>query len=236
MDGWTERTITHRDGSQTRCRERPSPRQAGAVEQWFYEYEQSEYGTRDSGGPARITETRAKQRDMSHSSARLHTSRRVELTAKARDAIRRELDERWDGREHGGALAGYVDGGRIVITDANGLGVGVETERGGGWIKAPVSRFHDFAVSRGLALVGEWHTHPPGSKTLASTVDRNAWENVRAALKAPAYVGLILMPRSVVSLGLTAAQDEQRWSWDPPEFGAYLVTADGCHDINLDLT
>jgi hypothetical protein len=156
----------------------------------------------------------------------------VALSAGARAAILRELGE-WDGREQGGALAGWIKDGRIVVEYAGGLGVGVPVKRGPTWVKPPLARFHDFARACRCELVGEWHTHPGGKPTRASSDDERGWERVRAALETPAYFGLILAPRKSVALGLTRWQDEVVWSWQNADVGAYLVTEHGCKPVTL---
>jgi hypothetical protein len=54
----------------------------------------------------------------------------IEITPAARAAISRETKAKWDGSELGVALVGHIAGDRIVVTDANGIGIGVETPRG----------------------------------------------------------------------------------------------------------
>src|SRR5215468_2185455 len=118
----------------------------------------------------------------------------VEVTATAQRAISREIRGQWDGRELGGVLVGQISGERIVVTDANGLGVGVETPRGETWMQPSRGRWHDFARACGADIVGDWHCHPGGSTTVPSPQDVRSWQATREALGAPVYVGLIFLP------------------------------------------
>jgi hypothetical protein len=72
----------------------------------------------------------------------------IEITPAARATISRDTKAKWDGRELGGALVGHTAGDRIVVTDANGIGIGVETPRGESWIRPSRSRWFDFARPR----------------------------------------------------------------------------------------
>src|SRR4051812_18013684 len=100
MDGWTERSQKQPDGTVAVWHERPLPGyppEAGAVEQVFVDRTLHSTRTRSTRG---VTRSR---------SATAPTVRfSVEISALARDAMVRELDE-WDGREQGGALAGRVE-------------------------------------------------------------------------------------------------------------------------------
>jgi len=78
----------------------------------------------------------------------------VEVTATAQRAISREIRGRWDGRELDGVLVGQISGERIVVTDANGLGVFTETPRGETWMNPSRGRWYDFARACG-ADIGE---------------------------------------------------------------------------------
>jgi Prokaryotic homologs of the JAB domain len=156
---------------------------------------------------------------------------RVDLTPRARAAIRRELARDWDGREQGGALVGRIIGETVVIEDAGGLGVGVSTARGNSWFRPPLARFHDFARACGCDLVGDWHSHR--ESPAASTADRDGWERVRVALEATAYVGVVVAPMRAFALGLRPSMDTTIWSWADPEIAAYLVTKDGCELVGL---
>jgi hypothetical protein len=155
----------------------------------------------------------------------------VELTPKARAAIRRELARDWDGREQGGALAGRIIGDTVVIEDAGGLGVGVATARSNSWFRPPLARFHDFARACRCDLVGDWHSHQ--ASPAASTADRHGWERVRVALDATAYASVVVAPKRAFALGLRESLDTTIWSWADPEIAAYLVTEGGCDLVGL---
>lgn len=90
----------------------------------------------------------------------------VEITPTARAAISREIKAQWDGRELGGALVGHTDGERIVVTNANGIGIGVETPRGETWMRPARGRWYEFAQACEAELLGDWHCHPGGGSTL----------------------------------------------------------------------
>jgi proteasome lid subunit RPN8/RPN11 len=104
--------------------------------------------------------------------------RTIEITPAARAAISREIKAQWDGRELGGALVGHSIGGRIVVTDANGIGVGVETPRGETWMRPARGRWADFARACGAEVVGDWHCHPGGGTVEPSDADVRSWEAV----------------------------------------------------------
>jgi len=211
VDGWTERTRAGANGTVERYRERPVPGQPGTVEHWYY-----------AADPFARLEVRSRPTPRASSTTAASPWLSVEISERALEQIKRELNECWDGREHGGALAGWIDGGRrLVIERAGGLGIGVETPRAKSWIKAPVTRYHDFAVAHGLELVGDWHSH--SESTSASPGDRKVWSNLRAALDIPVLVGLIVLPHKVTVRGLAFDQDAIRWSCT-----AYLCTPDGC--------
>src|SRR5689334_10690592 len=80
----------------------------------------------------------------------------IEITPAAHAAISREIKAKWDGRELGGALVGDVSAERIVVTNANGIGIGVETPRGESWIRPARGRWYEFAQACGADLVGDW--------------------------------------------------------------------------------
>jgi hypothetical protein len=149
----------------------------------------------------------------------------VEVTATAQRAISREIRGQWDGRELGGPLVGHISGERIVVTDANGLGVGVETPRGETWMNPSRGRWHDFARACSADIVGDWHCHPGGSTTVPSRQDIRSWQATREALGAPAYLGLIFLPKKVHVRGIHYS--EPGWSFSEPEVGEYLITDAG---------
>jgi proteasome lid subunit RPN8/RPN11 len=214
MDGWTERSTT-RDGKTTRWRERPVPGEPGCVEQWFYESDPHGHVEQRSAPTVARTRTATRPR------------LRVEISSQARADIRRELNENWDGREHAGALAGRIEDGKLVVLRAGGLGVGVATPRGESFVRPSASRFHDFAVLHGLELVGDWHSHP---RTLrASDDDVQAWERVRDALRADAYLGLIVLPERVQVRGIATEVEHLRFTAT-----SYVVTPGGCAAITPD--
>lgn len=239
FEGWSQRTRELGDGRTERFVERAKPGCPGVVEQWFYEVELSEYGalsedpwteTRSSVQPSRVRARSA--------APPLSTHRRfsVVFTEAARADMSREIRRDWDGREVGGALVGRIDGGRVVVERAGGLGVGVVTERSAGAMRPAFARHFEFALSCGGVLVGGWHTHPPGYPLEPSDADVKAWQMVREVLGTPVYVGQIFTPRRVRTLGLTPWQDEECWSFETPEPSApnartYIATADGHHTV-----
>jgi hypothetical protein len=158
----------------------------------------------------------------------------VEFTAESRADISREIKQHWDGREMGGALVGRIDGYRIVVEHAGGLGVGVETKDRTAWsMRPPLTRYFDLACALGADLVGGWHTHSGRTDTRASEADREVWEDVRVALESPVYVGLIFAPRRIVVPGLVPGLEEEMWSFEAPhsveiDYSTYLVTDDAC--------
>jgi hypothetical protein len=103
----------------------------------------------------------------------------IEITPTARAAISREIKAQWDGRELGGALVGHVSGDRIVVTNANGIGIGVETPRGETWMRRARGRWADFARACRAELVGDWHLHPGGGSVLPSDADVRSWQATR---------------------------------------------------------
>jgi len=149
----------------------------------------------------------------------------IEITPTARAAISREIKAQWDGRELGGALVGHTDGKRIVVTNANGIGTGVETPRGESWIRPSRSRWFDYARACGADLVGDWHCHPGGSTTVPSDQDVRSWQATREALRSPVHVGLIFLPRRVHVQGINYS--EAAWSFRDPEVGEYVITEAG---------
>jgi hypothetical protein len=92
----------------------------------------------------------------------------IEITPTARAAISREIKSQWDGRELGGPLVGQTYGDRIVVTDANGIGVGAETPRGETWIEPGRGRWLDFAQACRAELVGDWHCHRGSGASVVS--------------------------------------------------------------------
>jgi hypothetical protein len=158
----------------------------------------------------------------------------IEITPPARAAISREIKARWDGRELGGALVGHTDGDRIVVADANGIGIGVETPRGETWIQPSRGRWLDFARACGAHLVGDWHCHPGGSTIVPSDQDVRSWQATREALRSPVYVGLIFVPRKVHVQGINYS--EPAWSFREPEVGEYVITKAGYHRANFVLS
>jgi Prokaryotic homologs of the JAB domain len=150
----------------------------------------------------------------------------VEVTPGARAAISREIKAQWDGRELGGPLVGQTYGDRIVVTDANGIGVGVETPRGETWIEPGRGRWLDFALACDADLVGDWHCHPGGSTTVPSAQDVRSWQATREVLGSPVYLGLIFLPRKVLVQGIH--YDDVVWSFREPEVGEYVITDAGC--------
>ncbi|HEY2182594.1 MAG TPA: Mov34/MPN/PAD-1 family protein [Gaiellaceae bacterium] len=149
----------------------------------------------------------------------------IEITPTARAAISREIKAQWDGRELGGALVGHIYGERIVVSNANGIGIGVETPRGETWLRPSRGRWLDFARACGAELLGDWHLHPGGSTIVPSDADVRSWQATREALGSPVYVGLILLPRRVVVQGINYS--EAAWSFRQPEVGEYVITKAG---------
>ena len=223
-DGWTKRSRSLSGGRVEEWLERPLPGypKAGAVEQMF--------------GDAVALVTRSSQPTAVRSQSVVATTEptssraRVVLADAVRADIRRELAS-WDGRETGGALVGRQDGNAIVIEHAGGLGNSVETDRAATWLRSPVTRYFDLALSFGLDLVGQWHTHSAAGGVAQSQTDERHWEAVRAALGAPAYVGLICAPRRAIAVGLAAELDDEVWAWTDTEFAVYVTTADGCRAV-----
>ena len=148
----------------------------------------------------------------------------IEVTPPARAAISREIKAQWDGRELGGALVGHTHGERIVVTDANGIGVGGDSSR----------RDLDDAGARALArfrarvrrrpcwrlALPPWRRHP-----VPSDQDVKSWQATREVLGSPAYVGLIFLPHKVLVQGIH--YDEVVWSFRQPEVGEYVITQAG---------
>ena len=151
----------------------------------------------------------------------------IGITPAARAAISREIKGQWDGRELGGPLVGHTYGERIVVTDANGIGIGVETPRGETWMRPARGRWLDFALACGADLVGDWHCHPGGGSTLPSEADVRSWQATREALRSPVYLGLIFLPRKVHVQGIH--YDEIAWSFREPEVGEYVIREAGYH-------
>src|SRR4051812_18160201 len=149
----------------------------------------------------------------------------IEITPPARAAISREIKAQWDGRELGGPLVGHTHGQRIVVTNANGIGVGVGTPRGESWMRPARGRWLDFALACGANLAGDWHCHPGGSTTVPSDQDVRSWQATREVLGLPAYVGLIFLPKKVQVMGIHYS--EVAWSFREPEVGEYVVTEAG---------
>jgi proteasome lid subunit RPN8/RPN11 len=149
----------------------------------------------------------------------------IEITPAARAAISREIKAQWDGRELGGALVGHTDEEHIVVTDANGIGIGVETPRGETWMRPGRGRWYEFAEACGAELLGDFHTHPGGGSVLPSDADIRSWRATREALCAPVYVGLIFLPRKVLVQGIHYS--EAAWSFRQPEVGEYVITKAG---------
>jgi hypothetical protein len=149
----------------------------------------------------------------------------VEVTPTARAAISRAIKDRYDGRELGGALVGHTYDDRIVVTDANGLGVGVETPRGDTWFRPARARWYEFAQACGAELLGDWHCHPDGGSVVPSTADVRAWQATRKALRSPVYLGLIFLPKKVHVMGID--HNELAWSFRDAEVGEYVITQAG---------
>jgi hypothetical protein len=149
----------------------------------------------------------------------------VEITPAARAAISRAIKDSYDGRELGGPLAGHTYDDRIVVTDANGLGVGVETPRGETWMRPSRGRWYEFAQARGAELLGDFHTHPCGGSVVPTDADVRAWQATRKALGSLVYLGLIFLPQKVHVMGIHG--DEQTWSFREPEVGEYVITEAG---------
>ena len=68
------------------------------------------------------------------------------------------------GASWAGPLVGHTDGERIVVTDANGVGVGVETPRGETWMLPARGCWLDFALACRADIVGDsalppWRQH-----------------------------------------------------------------------------
>jgi hypothetical protein len=158
----------------------------------------------------------------------------IEITPPARAAISPEIKTKWDGRELGGALVGHTDGERIVVTNANGIGTGVETPRGESWIRPSRGRWFDFARACGADLIGDWHSHGPGHVAEASDADVRSWQATRKALGSPVYLGLIFLPRRVHVQGINYS--EAAWSFRDPEVGEYVITEAGYQRANFLLT
>jgi hypothetical protein len=158
----------------------------------------------------------------------------IEITPAARAAISREIKAQWDGRELGGALVGHTSGDRIVVSNANGIGIGVETPRGETWMRPGRGRWFEFAQACRAELLGDWHLHPGGGSTLPSDADVRSWEATREALRSPMYVGLIFLPRRVVVQGINYS--EAAWSFREPEVGEYVITESGNHRTRIVLS
>jgi proteasome lid subunit RPN8/RPN11 len=148
----------------------------------------------------------------------------VEVTPTARAAISRAIKDRYDGRELGGALVGHTYDNRIVVSDANGLGVGVDTPRGDTWMRPSRARWYEFAQACGAELLGDWHCHPDGGSVVPSDADVRAWQTTRK-LRSPVYLGLIFVPKKVHVMGIRG--DEVTWSFREPEVGEYVITEAG---------
>ena len=219
-DGWTTRSRTFPDGRVETWLERPSPRTPGAVEEW--------HGDEAAAYANRSAPTTAVRSQRNATSARQRT--KVVLADAVRPEIHRELAG-WDGREMGGALVGRRKGDTIVVEHAGGLGLGVQPERGPYWLRPALTSYFDFALSYGMDLIGDWHSHANDAGIGASPADQKMWQRVRAALDAPAYVGVILSPAPAISLGLTAALDDETWAWTNTYFGVFVTTADGCESV-----
>jgi len=151
--------------------------------------------------------------------------RTVEVTPGARAAISRAIRDRYDGRELGGPLVGHTYDDRIVVTNANGVGVGVETPRGETWIRPSRTGWYEFAQACGAELLGDWHCHPDGGSVVPSNADVRAWQATRQALRSQVYLGLIFLPKKVRVMGIH--RDELTWSFREPEVGEYVITAAG---------
>jgi hypothetical protein len=151
--------------------------------------------------------------------------RTVEVMPAARAGISRAIKDRYDGRELGGALVGHTYDDRIVVTDANGLGVGVETPRGETWMRPSRGRWFEFAQACRAELLGDWHCHPDGGSVVPSDADVRAWQATRKALRSPLYLGLIFVPKKVNVMGIH--HDELTWSFREPEVGEYVITEAG---------
>ena len=154
----------------------------------------------------------------------------VEVEPQARAAISRELKE-WDGREMCGALVGHIDGGKVVITNAGGLGV--ETKRDQHSVRPSFAQHFDFANACRAELCGGWHSHSGEHSSEASDQDIVLWERVRRVLEAPVYVGLIFTPRWVSVRGIALV--EEGWSFRNPDVAEYLTTDAGCHRTRFTL-
>jgi len=149
----------------------------------------------------------------------------VEVTPAARAAISRAIKDRYDGRELGGALVGHTYDERIVVTDANGIGIGVETPRGETWIQPARGRWYEFAQACRAELLGDWHCHPDGGSVVPSEADVRAWQATRKALRSQVYLGLIFLPKKVHVMGINYS--EAAWSFREPEVGEYVITNAG---------
>jgi proteasome lid subunit RPN8/RPN11 len=154
----------------------------------------------------------------------------IEITPTARAAISREIKAQWDGRELGGALVGYTDGERIVVTDANGVGIGVETPRGETWMRPARGRWADFARACGAELLGDFHTHPGGGSVLPSNADV-AVRTTRSARGARAGVrrarrGFLFAPSSASAARYPRCRgDPWQPPWQPPAWRPVHVGA-----------
>ena len=139
-----------------------------------------------------------------------------------------------DGRELGGALVGHTYDDRIVVTNANGIGIGVETPRGETWMRPARGRWYDFARACDADLIGDFDLHPGGSAAVPSDQDVRSWQATREALGSPVYVGLIFAPRKVHVQGINYS--EAAWSFREPEVGEYVITEAGYHRANFVLS
>ena len=225
-DGWTKRSRTLTGGGVELWLERPLPGyppEAGAVEQWFSGEAVALFDRSSRSTTLRSTAVRPRR-----SAAPTSRRPRVVVTDAARADIRRELAS-WDGREIGGALVGKHDGDTVIVERAGGLGVGVTAQRGDSWVRLRPVHLHDFALAHRLELVGDWHSHRQSAQQ--SSADERAWEGVRNAIGAPAYIGLVASPRRAVAIGLSPGLDEEVWAWTGADLGVYLVTADGCSAV-----
>jgi hypothetical protein len=148
----------------------------------------------------------------------------VVWTEQARREMFGALDRTNDGRETGGALFGYTEPGRIVLTAACGPGM---AERDRYSITINVHNF--LAVERQIYDVGwlwrgDWHTHPAGGEK-QSAADRSTSQKYRYVTKEPVWVSVIVIP------GDPTRRDGEWGALHASRLLTFLTTADGVHQL-----
>jgi proteasome lid subunit RPN8/RPN11 len=159
----------------------------------------------DRGRSARAV-TRARPAVASSSGRR---TKRVVLTAQARQQIIEELcgweDGPHEARETAGFLVGRFDGSTIVVTAA--FGPGPEAARNYGQVTLDMGYMDSIrnALLPGERIVGDFHSHPRPSRS--SAADERVWASL-AKRGAGKWLGLIATRKGT--------------DWAYPEFTAYL--------------